>query len=216
MVLLFTDLKSSTKLDSLNIELHKLHLAVDSLQKDVIKDKINTDYFHDILSTQFGGFALLVSIILAVIGFISWGSIIIPFKRKTEQIKAELNTQINSQAAVFKEFENIQNNLAAKVHIALSHLAKQTNDPESACGWNIDAAISFLKIKMNEKAIEQLEDIIDILRTEKIDPDCLKENMDKFKDCINILKKFEVGEVTNLLKDIEGLYYPILYSKKNN
>lgn len=87
---------STQQLDSLHTTINLLNHRVDSLEKVSLKTTIGQTYFSNILSAQLGVFILIITIIFAFVGLVSWRALFIPLRRKETELK-NLIAQLKSE-----------------------------------------------------------------------------------------------------------------------
>jgi hypothetical protein len=216
----------SIKIDSIDRKYIKLSHTVDSLKVLLNNYSVSTSYYHDIINTDVATFILIVSIIVAVIGLISWRSIIFFYKKKTTEIRREYNSLINSQK---KEFDAIINEINNKIHVIDSikndldnttarsfyYITHQRKTFSLAFSYALQAAINFWAKKNINQVVVWLDTASLCLDEEDLDIANLKSQYKKESDKLNILIESSDSILSEKAASIlEKLSYKIYDTKK--
>lgn len=115
-----------SKIDTLQSQLKILTHQLDSLNKVTAKNTLSSEYFHDILTSQVTTFVLIVSVIVILIGYITWKGFITTFRISANNIKNDLNAKIKHHEDNFNSLTQEYKKEIKSVHSNYETLNNQT------------------------------------------------------------------------------------------
>jgi hypothetical protein len=132
-----------------------LDAKVDSLQIIVSKTEIGKTYFDQIINLQLTVFVVIITIILGLVGLISWRFVLKPFEKSTENIRVEMNQLLTDQKTEFdlhkaelnerfKDLIDEQGVIARQAMRGIFYVHKD-QDPDTAIIWGLRLAQAYLK-----------------------------------------------------------------------
>jgi len=195
-----------SRTDSLQHEIRKLKLTIDSLHDSANKFGIAKDYFHDIINTDVATFIAIIAIIITVAGFFSWKQL----NRVTTKVKKDLSKQLKNQEKQLNEFgsnfkdrietfEANYNNMLQRTNRLMYFGSFQDKRYAASLYWALQCVYSDLKHFEGKKAEMWLKLSIRILDSHLSKADLQKN----FKEVISVIDEIVKLNNENVNKEIE-------------
>jgi len=208
-----------SKVDTLQAEVHKLHSTIDSLHREVHDLGIASTYYHDIINSDVAIFVAIVTIIIAVIGFLSWRII----TRAVSKAKREFSAQLETQKGELKKFNTAfdekmkaidERDAEHTYNISRAMYFSQVSNScfENALAWSIQAVLYSFKVRRGDHS----NNWIGIVRNQALKQELIKEDLEGSVDRINEdlveLKKLKNDDVDKLIEEIKAKIYKVMYT----
>lgn len=203
----------ATKVDTLQNQIQALTHQVDSLNKVSNANTIHTAYFHDIINSQVMTFSLILTVLVALPGIISWRWISSRFReidarRQTDLLshRDELTTITD---AVKDQTDKLKKDLRAvttKANILIYNFLTNSNEIEEGIAWGISAIASGAKDE-TVWATRNLTSIKNKVENATLNKEKANKFLEKFKRSVTLLREEDQFMDSDELRVIENLYY---------
>lgn len=112
------------KIDSLHESSGKLHLSIDSIHKSLHDFGIASTYYHDIINTDITTFVGLVGVLVTLIALISWGTFILPLRRRVRL----LNQRVNANDTAISNLQNLNGGINTRLETLTDTMGSQKEE----------------------------------------------------------------------------------------
>jgi hypothetical protein len=204
-------------IDSLKKINSQLSIKLDSVQKSIEKINIKLENLDKITYLQISAFILIVTIIVAIAGFLSWGAVFASLRRRERRLRVDIANQLavqkiefdSSQKSFEIKFEEMSKNQEVIANRAMRGMyfhCVQHNQLPSAVAWVLRICCSYLKTE-DYRGVTSWIDFAEIQLDKSSKINLIEDDWKELLENVSLLKSYNNDEFQKKLAIVEEKLY---------